>query len=114
VTTAEDGVTELTVDYRIADDAARLVATGNGPIDAFINGLNANGYAVTLYDYVEHAMSAGGHAVAAAYVDLEVGGRRLWGVGIDPDRNHAAFLAVLSSLNRTARARTPELLLTVA
>ena len=114
VTTAEDGVTELTIDYRIADDAARLVATGNGPIDAFINGLNANGYAVTLYDYVEHAMSAGGHAVAAAYVDLEVGGRRLWGVGIDPDRNHAAFLAVLSSLNRTARARTPELLLTVA
>jgi 2-isopropylmalate synthase len=114
VTTAEDGVTELTVDYRIADDAARLVATGNGPIDAFINGLNTNGYAVTLYDYVEHAMSAGGHAVAAAYVDLEVGGRRLWGVGIDPDRNHAAFLAVLSSLNRTARARTPELLLTVA
>ena len=113
-TTAEDGVTELTIDYRIADDAARLVATGNGPIDAFINGLNTNGYAVTLYDYVEHAMSAGGHAVAAAYVDLEVGGRRLWGVGIDPDRNHAAFLAVLSSLNRTARARTPELLLTVA
>ena len=111
---AGDGVTELKVDYRRGDETAQLKAVGNGPIDAFINGLNANGYAVTLYDYVEHAMSAVGHAVAAAYVDLEVGGRRLWGVGIDPDRNHAAFLAVLSSLNRTARARTPELLLTVA
>ena len=103
-TNENDGVTELAIDYRIGDEAVQLLARGNGPIDAFINGLNASGSSVMLYDYVEHAMSEGGHAVAAAYVDLEVDGRRLWGVGIDADRNHAAFSAVLSSLNRASRS----------
>ena len=39
----------------------------------------------SLYDYVEHALSAGGDAQAAAYVELQVDGERLWGVGIDGD-----------------------------
>ncbi|MDI6024609.1 2-isopropylmalate synthase, partial [Leucobacter sp. UT-8R-CII-1-4] len=82
-TSAGDGVTELVVDYRVGDESARLTAQGNGPVDAFINGLNGAGHVVRLYDYVEHAMSGGGDAVAAAYVDLEVDGQRLWGVGID-------------------------------
>lgn len=103
-TSAGDGVTELTVDYRISGDTAKLTATGNGPIDAFINGLNASGHTVTLFDYVEHAMSGGGDAVAAAYVDLEVDGLRLWGVGVDPDTTRATLKAIVSSVNRAVRA----------
>ena len=50
-------------------------------------------------------MSAGGDAVAAAYVDLEVDGQRLWGVGIDPDTTRATLKAIVSSVNRSVRAR---------
>ena len=102
---AGDGVTELKVDYRRGDEAAQLKAVGNGPVDAFINGLNFTGHKVTLFDYVEHAMSGGGDAVAAAYVDLEVDGQRLWGVGIDPDTTRATLKAIVSAVNRSVRAR---------
>jgi len=93
----------LKVDYRRGDETAQLNAVGNGPIDAFINGLNHVGHKVTLFDYVEHAMSEGGDAVAAAYVDLEVDGHRLWGVGVDPDTTRATLKAIVSSLNRAVR-----------
>ena len=100
---AGDGVTELTVDYRDGDDERQTVATGNGPVDAFINALNAAGHEVTLFDYVEHAMSSGGDAVAAAYVDLDVDGHRLWGVGVDPDTSRATLKAIVSSVNRSVK-----------
>lgn len=101
---AGDGVTELTVDFRVGDETSQLSAQGNGPVDAFINGLNENGHRVTLFDFVEHAMSAGGDAVAAAYVDLEVDGHRLWGVGIDNDTTRATLKAIVSAVNRSVRA----------
>ncbi len=104
-TSAGDGITELTVDFRVGDEQSQFTARGNGPVDAFITALNENGHAVTLFDYVEHAMSAGGDAVAAAYVDLEVDGQRLWGVGIDPDTTRATLKAIVSSVNRSVRAR---------
>ncbi|WP_336651094.1 MULTISPECIES: 2-isopropylmalate synthase [unclassified Leucobacter] len=101
---AGDGVTELTVDYRDGEGEHQLTARGNGPVDAFISGINQNGHDVTLFDYVEHAMSSGGDAVAAAYVDLEVDGQRLWGVGIDPDTTRATLKAIVSAVNRAVRA----------
>jgi len=104
-TSAGDGITELTVDFRVGDDQSQFTARGNGPVDAFITALNENGHTVTLFDYVEHAMSAGGDAVAAAYVDLDVDGQRLWGVGIDPDTTRATLKAIVSSVNRSVRAR---------
>ncbi|WP_449277446.1 2-isopropylmalate synthase [Leucobacter sp. GX24907] len=102
-TSAGDGVTELTIDYRVDDDQRQLTARGNGPVDAFINALNDNDHEVRLFDYVEHAMSSGGDAVAAAYVDLEVDGQRLWGVGVDPDTTRATLKAIVSSVNRSVR-----------
>lgn len=104
-TSAGDGVTELVVDYRDGEGEHQIVGRGNGPVDAFITAINANGHDVTLFDYVEHAMSAGGDAVAAAYVDLEVDGQRLWGVGIDPDTTRATLKAIVSSVNRAVRAQ---------
>ncbi|MEB4616645.1 2-isopropylmalate synthase [Leucobacter sp. M11] len=106
-TSAGDGVTELTAALRIDDEIAEISASGNGPVDAFLNALKAQGHEITLFDYVEHAMSSGGDAVAAAYVDLEVDGQRLWGVGIDPDTSRATLKAIVSSVNRSVRSRVP-------
>jgi 2-isopropylmalate synthase len=60
---------------------------------------------------VEHALSASGDALAASYVELEVEGVRLWGVGIDEDSSTASLEAIVSAVNRAIRrtAREPEL-----
>src|SRR5690606_5773803 len=81
-----DGQVDLHVNLRVDDEDREVHATGNGPIAAFLNILrDRGGIDVSLYDYQEHAMSAGGDAHAAAYVELNVNGRVLWGVGIDAD-----------------------------
>jgi len=54
-------------------------------------------------DYYEHALSAGGDAKAAAYLECEVGDRIYWGVGIDPSTTTAALKAVISAVNRGLR-----------
>ena len=100
------GAVDLTVDLRDSEAVSSATATGNGPIAAFLGIMADRGIAVTLYDYVEHAMSAGGDAMAASYVDLEVNGKRFWGVGIDPDISTASLKAVVSAVNRGIRAAT--------
>jgi len=100
------GAVDLTVDLRDSDTVAPATATGNGPIAAFLGVMADRGIAITLYDYVEHAMSAGGDATAAAYVELDVNGKRFWGVGIDPDISTASLKAVVSAVNRGIRAET--------
>ncbi|MDA3145914.1 2-isopropylmalate synthase [Leucobacter sp. UCMA 4100] len=98
-----DGVTELTVTYRDEQAERTLTSRGNGPVDAFINGINDDGNEVKVFDYVEHAMSEGGDAKAAAYVHLDVDGVQLWGVGIDADTSRASLKAIVSAMNRAER-----------
>ena len=80
--------------------------SGNGPIAAFVNIMNA--YLpeanVRVLDYYEHALSAGGDAKAAAYLECEVGGQIYWGVGIDPSTTTASLKAVVSAVNRGFRS----------
>ena len=103
--TASDftGSVELDVQLRIGDNAHDLRGTGNGPIAAFLSILSEQGIDVKLFDYVEHTLSASGDALAAAYVDLNVNGKRLWGVGIDADISTASLKAVVSAVNRAVR-----------
>ena len=62
--------------------------TGNGPIAALLSILREDGVDVRVLDYSEHALSEGGNAMAAAYVECAVGERVLWGVGIDANTSH--------------------------
>ena len=109
--TASDltGSVELDVRMRVGEDEVPATGVGNGPIAAFLRIMAEQGYAIELYDYVEHALSAGGDAQAAAYVELDVNGVRLWGVGIDADISTASLKAVVSSVNRAIRAGVPQL-----
>jgi 2-isopropylmalate synthase len=90
----------LTVDVRVDGAPRTLQGTGNGPIAAFVDALGGTGYAVRVLDYAEHAMSAGGDARAAAYLECEVAGRTLWGVGIDANIVTASLKALVSAVNR--------------
>ena len=68
--------------------------------------LGEQGLQVELLDYVEHALSVGGDARAAAYIELDVAGVRLWGVGIDSDISTASLKAIVSGVNRALRGQT--------
>ena len=99
-----DGVVNLDVVLRDGLGEIESSGTGNGPISAFIDVLAQNGVSVRLLDYVEHTLSEGGDALAAAYIELEVAGVTLWGVGIDGDIATASLKALISGVNRAIRA----------
>ena len=80
-----------------------MAAAGNGPLDAFVTALESTGLSVRILDYVEHALSEGRDAKAASYVECEIDGQILWGVGIDPSITTSSFKAVISALNRALR-----------
>ncbi len=101
--TEMDGTTQLDVKLRNGDETRVVTASGNGPINAFLNAVNERGYGVRLFDYVEHTLSASGDALAAAYVEIEIGDTRLWGVGIDPDISTSSLKAIVSGMNRAIR-----------
>ncbi|MFM1785837.1 MAG: hypothetical protein RLZZ108_861 [Actinomycetota bacterium] len=99
-----DGVVNLDVVLRDGTGEVSVQGTGNGPVSAFINVLEQLGVQVRLLDYVEHTLSAGGDAQAAAYIELVVGDETLWGVGIDGDIATASLKALISGVNRAIRS----------
>lgn len=109
--TRSDMSGEVILDVTLRDDEEKVAvsAQGNGPVAAFVEVLREQGFDITVYDYVEHALSSGGDAQAAAYVELQVGDQRLWGIGIDGDISTASLKAIVSGVNRSVRTRAAEL-----
>ncbi|AEG44707.1 2-isopropylmalate synthase [Isoptericola variabilis] len=103
-TAAEDGTTTLSVDVVDRGEEHTLTGQGNGPVAAFVDAIRHVGIDVQVLDYAEHALSEGGDATAAAYVECAVGDQVLWGVGIDPSITTASLRAIVSAVNRAARA----------
>ncbi|NKG20899.1 2-isopropylmalate synthase [Paeniglutamicibacter terrestris] len=101
--TAEDGSFALTATLMIDGTAHRRSASGNGPINALVNILSNEGVDVRVLDFTEHALSEGGNAAAAAYVECAVGERVLWGVGVDTNTTMSSLKAVISAVNRAIR-----------
>ena len=94
---------ELSVDLLDNQKQITLKGSGNGPISAFCNVMKGYGVDIQVADYYEHAMSAGGDASAAAYLECTVNGGTYWGVGIDPSTTTASLKAVISAVNRALR-----------
>ncbi len=91
---------QLTVRVYVDGEPRTLEGSGNGPIAAFVDALGTIGYDVRVLDYAEHALSSGGDAIAAAYVECAVGDKVHWGVGLDANIVTASLKAVLSAANR--------------
>ena len=104
----------LQVNVYVDGEMRTLTGAGNGPIAAFVAAIGeladhevAKGSAlfenrndIRVLDYHEHALSSGGDAIAAAYVECAVGDQILWGVGLDPNIVTASLKAVTSAVNR--------------
>ncbi len=94
---------QLTVKMTDRGEAIELSGTGNGPIAAFCHILQNYGVDVRVLDFSEHALSSGGDASAAAYLECAISGDVFWGVGIDPNTTTASLKAVVSAINRAIR-----------
>jgi 2-isopropylmalate synthase len=107
---SEGGTERVDCTVRAYGTQYELFGIGNGPIAAFCAAvsevdLGLGGVSVRVLDYTEHALTAGRDAEAAAYLEIEIGDRVLWGVGISSSIVRASVTGVISALNRAARAR---------
>jgi 2-isopropylmalate synthase len=91
----------LAAELKVGSRSISVEGAGNGPIDAFVEALaQACGTTVRVLDYHEHAIGAGADAKAVAYLELRVGERTLFGVGIDANIVSASFKAIVSGVQR--------------
>ncbi|MEM9561255.1 MAG: 2-isopropylmalate synthase [Actinomycetota bacterium] len=86
---------------RIDGEERTIAGEGGGSVEAFANAVNdALGADVRVLDYHEHAIGTGTDAKAVCYMELQVGGTELWGVGIHTDIVTASLRAIVSGINR--------------
>jgi 2-isopropylmalate synthase len=103
-TSSENSQTSLAAQVVANGSTQSITGEGNGPVSAFVDAISTLGHQVRVLDYAEHALSAGGDALAAAYVECEVGAGEnsvvVWGVGMDANIVTASLKAVTSAINR--------------
>lgn len=102
---AGGGTVTLSADVEVDGRKMEVRGEGNGPIDAFVQGLSrATGQSIRVLDYHEHAVASGADAKAVAYLELRVGERTLFGVGSDANIVSASLKAIVSGLQRAGYA----------
>ena len=95
--------TAVVLEYTNKSVAKKLEATGNGPIDAVLRGLEAElNVHLKILDYSEHALAGGANAQAAAYIQmLDMDSKKtIFGVGVSSNITRASIRAIFSALNR--------------
>ncbi len=81
-----------------------IEGVGNGPIDAYVNALKKDsGKDIKVFSYSEHSVGGGSDATAIAFVETEVDGVHLYGIGQDPNIVSASLIAVTCAVNRAIR-----------
>ena len=106
----DDGIDRIATTVRAFGREHELTGVGNGPIASFCSALSSvdmgfGGLNVRVLDYAEHALTGGQDAEAASYLEIEIGDRVLWGVGISESIVQASLRGVVSALNRFSRTR---------
>lgn len=100
-----EGRDRTTINAKVRIDGEERVfdGEGNGSIDAFASALReASDFEFRVLNYHEHAIGAGVDARAVCYIELKVGDRELFGVGIHTDIVTASLRALVSGVNRAA------------
>ena len=98
-------VRELEATMRHSGGSITITGSGNGPIDAFVAALGkASGEKINVFSYSEHSVGSGSNATAIAFVEAEVGGHRLHGVGRSSNIVSASLMAVTCAVNRKLRS----------
>ena len=100
-------VRHLSATVRKNGNSVEIEGTGNGPIDAYVDALSKDsGRDIKVFSYSEHSVGSGSDATAIAFVETEVDGRRLYGVGRNPNIVSASLIAVTCAVNRAVTHKT--------
>ncbi len=104
-TTASDGGNrdrrKVHADIFDGNAQTAIEGIGTGPIDGFVDALKKHlGIDLTINDYSEHSLKQGANAAAICYMECEVDGEKVYGVGINTNIVAASLEAVISSVNR--------------
>ena len=105
--THSGGDTDQIVAELAVDGVGQEVSgSGNGPIAALVDAFEQQfGIAIQIRNYHEHAMAAAADATAAAYIEADIDGDLVWGVGIHPSIVTASLRAVVNAVNRALALR---------
>ena len=84
-------------------DAVTIEGRGNGPISAFVDGMQQRAWKNFVLDqYRQHSIGSGSKTQAAAYIQIhDETGRTFFGCGIDVNSELAAIRALVSAYNRS-------------
>jgi 2-isopropylmalate synthase len=110
ISQGDDGVVTAITELEFDGKTLRVEGRGDGPIDAFVRGLNrSTGADIRVLDYHEHAIGSGADAKAVAYLELRVGdGVTLFGVGMDTSIVSASLKAIVCGWRRALAAKNAQ------
>lgn len=82
-----------------------VTSDGSGVVESFVSALSTLlNMELVLVDYSEHAVTHSASSDAACYVQMNIGGIRLCGVGLSSDITDAALQAILCAVNTHLRS----------
>lgn len=100
-----DQVDRLEAQLHEGGGVSTLSGHGNGVVAAFVDAMQRfTGKPMVLVEYSEHALSQSAEAEAVCYIQLNVDGERVCGVGRSHDIVQASLNAILGGLNRAFSA----------
>ena len=99
--TIDGGNDSIKVEAKLKQNKLEFSGSGNGPIDAMIQGINEKmGLNLSVTDYHQHSLGTGSDAKAVAYIEVSDGNKTRWGVGIDENTVRASLRAIMIGFDK--------------
>ena len=99
--TIDGGKDSIKVEAKLKQNKLEFSGSGNGPIDAMIQGINKKmGLNLSVTDYHQHSLGTGSDAKAVAYIEVSDGNKTRWGVGIDENTIRASLRAIMIGFDK--------------
>jgi len=99
--TSDDENDSIKVEAKLNKNKLEFSGSGNGPIDAMIQGINKKmGLNLSVTDYHQHSLGTGSDAKAVAYIEVSDGNKTRWGVGIDENTIRASLRAIMIGFDK--------------
>ena len=99
--TIDGGKDSIKVEAKLKQNKLEFSGSGNGPIDAMIQGINEKmGLNLSVTDYHQHSLGTGSDAKAVAYIEVSDGNKTRWGVGIDENTIRASLRAIVIGFDK--------------
>jgi 2-isopropylmalate synthase len=97
-----DGADYLQAVLQCQSEPVQIAGSGNGVVAAFVEALEGvTGANIVVVEYSEHALSQSAQAEAICYIQLNVDGQRVCGIGRSEDIIQASLEGILRALDRS-------------